>query len=150
MGPSLWLAEGYKKIPAHPNVRPGSTSFPTCFQQGELPTISQAAQGARRYARAVGTKSACGFERSKIGVWQQAVGLKRPERLPAQFQHVSVVTCSVALASRPFSFREPSAELVPLAVVIAQSVYLFTAGTADRLLVWKRINLYGSAVDDFG
>jgi hypothetical protein len=55
----------------------------------------------------------------------------------------------VALPHRRLSFAEPSAELVPFAVVIAQSVCLFTAGTADRLLVWKRINLYGSAVDDF-
>jgi len=54
-------------------------------------------KGARRCARAVGTESASGFERGKIGVWCQTTGLKRPEWLPTQIQCRSVVPFVVAL-----------------------------------------------------
>jgi hypothetical protein len=110
----------------------------------------QSPQGVRRRACAVGEESACGFERSKIGVWCQKTGLKRPEWLPPQIEHIGIVTLFVALPHRRLSFRKPSTDLVPLVVRVAEAVGLLTTRTLHGLLVRKHVGYDGSAVDDFG
>jgi len=45
----------------------------------------------------------------------------------------------VALASRPFSFPEPSAELVPFIIGVAEAIGLLASGAFHRLLVGKRV-----------
>jgi hypothetical protein len=149
MGPSLLLAEGYKKIPCPPERATGEYLFSDMLSAGRAAHNQSGGAGRSQMCRAVGEESACGFERSKAVVWCQTTGLKRPEWLPPQFQRRSIVPFLVALPHRPFSFPEPSAELVPLAIGISQSVSLPAPWAFHGLLVRKRVADCGLAVHDF-
>jgi hypothetical protein len=56
----------------------------------------------------------------------------------------------VALPHRRLSFPEPSAEPMPFVVRVGQLVCLLALGAFRRLVVRKRINCDGSAMNDFG
>ena len=72
-----------------------------------------------------------------------------PGPLPAistQIQHVSVVPLLVALAHRPVSFPEPSAQSVPFIIRVAEPIGLLALRTFRRLLVRERVAQKQAAV----
>jgi hypothetical protein len=66
-----------------------------------------------------------------------------------QIQCRRVVPFLVALPHRPFSFPEPSAELVPFAIPVGEPIGLLALGAFRRLVVRKRVAYSWHAVDDF-
>jgi hypothetical protein len=107
MGPSLLLAEGYKKIPCPPERATGEYLFSDMLSAGRAAHNQSGGAGRSQMCRAVGEESACGFERGKIGFGVPKIRCIALGRLPAQIEHIGIVTCSLALADRPFSFSEP-------------------------------------------